>query len=242
MSGDRFEADFRDLLQRYQTFLRQNFGTELTDTAGFPLLDPLSLDATFWNIVIAPQTGEWQLIDLEWLFNGYLPLDFVVWRNLHHLVGKYFPYFQRKQPFPGLEAFVRQWMKRLFPSYDEGRLPLFQLLEKTFQIFARFGRLQAENFKEEIPEQMLLLAEYFIEIGNVKFARHLLEILLEWQGNLPQILNDLAVLDMLEEDFTTARERLETVLQGDPEDVTARENLDYLEKLAGQTVGENTRR
>ena len=48
-----------------------------------------ALDATPSNIVVDPESGEWSIIDREWRFDGVLPIDYVLWRGLHHASARY---------------------------------------------------------------------------------------------------------------------------------------------------------
>lgn len=72
-------------LQAWRTWLLDSFGTG-EGSPEHPLVDGAAFDASWWNIVVAPETGEWQLIDLEWRLTLPVPVDFVVWRTIMHFL------------------------------------------------------------------------------------------------------------------------------------------------------------
>jgi hypothetical protein len=83
--GERFAA----LAREYRAWLLETFGAG--DAGGVPLVSGEAFDATWWNLVVHPETGEWQLIDREWRLELPVPADYVLWRMLtafflHHVV------------------------------------------------------------------------------------------------------------------------------------------------------------
>jgi hypothetical protein len=72
-------------LQAWRTWLLDTFGTG-EGSPERPLVDGAAFDASWWNIVVEPATGEWQLIDLEWRLTRSIPVDFVVWRTISHFL------------------------------------------------------------------------------------------------------------------------------------------------------------
>jgi hypothetical protein len=83
--GERFSGHVRS----YRDWLLETFGAG--DAAGVPLVSGEAFDATWWNVVVHPETGAWQLIDREWRLELPVPADYVLWRMLtaffsHHAV------------------------------------------------------------------------------------------------------------------------------------------------------------
>jgi 2-polyprenyl-3-methyl-5-hydroxy-6-metoxy-1,4-benzoquinol methylase len=74
--GERFKAQLR----RYRTWLVDEFGTGEGGAA--PLVRGEAFDATWWNVVADPETGEWHVIDTEWRLERPVPADYVLWRML----------------------------------------------------------------------------------------------------------------------------------------------------------------
>jgi hypothetical protein len=72
-------------LQAWRTWLLDTFGTGEGSTER-PLVDGAAFDASWWNIVVSGDTGEWQLIDLEWRLTEPVPVDFIVWRTITHFL------------------------------------------------------------------------------------------------------------------------------------------------------------
>ena len=72
-------------LQAWRTWLLDTYGTG-EGSPERPLVDGAAFDASWWNIVVSPSTGEWQSIDLEWRLTAPVPVDFVVWRTISHFL------------------------------------------------------------------------------------------------------------------------------------------------------------
>jgi hypothetical protein len=79
--GDRLVA----LLRRHRAWLLEHFGEE----PGSDRVTGAAWDAAWWNIVTDPQTGQWHAIDTEWRLREPVPVDYVVWRTVHHFVARH---------------------------------------------------------------------------------------------------------------------------------------------------------
>ncbi len=75
-------------LQAWRTWLLERFGTG-EGSPERPLVDGAAFDATWWNIIVEPESGAWQLIDLEWRLTRPVPVDFVVWRTVGHFLVRH---------------------------------------------------------------------------------------------------------------------------------------------------------
>jgi methyltransferase family protein len=83
--GARYEAHLRE----YRRWLLSEFGAG--EAGGVAMVRGDAFDATWWNVVVHPETGEWQPIDREWRLELPVPADYVLWRMLtvfftHHTV------------------------------------------------------------------------------------------------------------------------------------------------------------
>ena len=75
--GPRFEAH----VSGFRHWLIATLGVGDAD-ADVPMVGGEAFDATWWNVVVEPQTGEWQLIDKEWRLALPVPADYILWRML----------------------------------------------------------------------------------------------------------------------------------------------------------------
>ncbi|MEA2131629.1 MAG: hypothetical protein QOJ85_4520, partial [Solirubrobacteraceae bacterium] len=94
--GSRFGA----LVREHADWLARRYGTGERDAAGVELVAGRAFDATWWNIVVDPDTGDWTSIDEEWELGGPIPLDAVVRRTLQHFADRNRP----QLPAPWHEA------------------------------------------------------------------------------------------------------------------------------------------
>jgi SAM-dependent methyltransferase len=163
------------LLRRLQDYLVDRYSTGVTDGAGVPLLRGTALDAVWWNIICDPETGDWHAIDGEWTFRGLLPLDYVLWRGLHHLVARFgsflgSPIAERPAEF-ALESVVG-----LFPRVDGGRIAYYRELESYVQYAA--GAEAAGTELETPPatvRRLMELADAPRSYRIIAFAEELVE-------------------------------------------------------------------
>jgi hypothetical protein len=73
-----------DLVADHGRWLVDRYGIGAVDDEGFELLSGTAFDATWWNIVVDPESGAWTSIDEEWDLGGLLPVDAVLRRTLEH--------------------------------------------------------------------------------------------------------------------------------------------------------------
>jgi 2-polyprenyl-3-methyl-5-hydroxy-6-metoxy-1,4-benzoquinol methylase len=144
------------LLRRLQEFLVSGWGTETFDGDGIPLLRGDALDVVWWNIICDPATGDWHAIDGEWTFGGLLPLDFVLWRGLHHFVERYRGLLGA--PADGNPAeFTLASILQLIPGSSAARHPYFTELETYIQYAA--GASPTTGEPAAPPASVQLLAD-----------------------------------------------------------------------------------
>jgi hypothetical protein len=126
-----FDRLFAEQLDRLRAYLLERYGTARRDESGVPLLRGEAIDATWWNIVAGPDG--WQAIDEEFTFPTLLPLDYVLWRNVHDLHLRYGAYLGERAQTPSGE-FAFEWLHRLFPSLDRARIGAFTQIEEYLQV------------------------------------------------------------------------------------------------------------
>ncbi len=85
-------------------------------------------------------------------------------------------------------------------------------------------------FKSEELRSLLVKSEEYIEKRDIEPARELVNIILKQDSNNIQALNDLAVIEILEENYITAKQILNKILAEDPQNETAIKNRSILEE------------
>jgi hypothetical protein len=124
--GDAFAGQVRD----YRTWLLEHYG----DGDGSVRAD--GLDVTWWNLV---DTGaRWETIDGEWRMEGSLPVDFVVWRTLHHFALRNAP--QLPQQGIDAHAFAGAWLRAGGGEVTDDALARFAALDTALQHAIAFSR------------------------------------------------------------------------------------------------------
>lgn len=148
-----FKEEFPALLVKFNNFLTERFGLN-RDAAhsGIPLLRGDALDITFWNVIVEKKTGDWQVIDKEWSFSEPLPADFVLCRNLLHLLARYQAYFLPHMEKKGSEEFVLNWMRQVYPRFATERLKMISEFEETFQGLAFSGKTVGKELLARIEK------------------------------------------------------------------------------------------
>jgi SAM-dependent methyltransferase len=120
------------LLERLRDFLLAGYGACCADRTGIPLLRGESLDVTWWNVVVDPESGAWHSIDGEWRFRGLLPVDYVLWRGLYHAAARHrrlLASLGGEQPAQVALGAVQ----RLYPALPAERPALYEELEGFVQ-------------------------------------------------------------------------------------------------------------
>jgi GT2 family glycosyltransferase len=135
------DPKFLQLIESLIQFLMENYSSGKEDIIGVPLLKGEAYDITFWNIIVEEGTDKWRVIDREWTFNGLIPVDFVVWRNLFHLILRFNSYFP--QPFDQMTAkkFTIQCIRNYYPAFDEDRYDAAHAMDDCFQHYVGHGNL-----------------------------------------------------------------------------------------------------
>ncbi|HEX4521685.1 MAG TPA: glycosyltransferase [Gaiellaceae bacterium] len=127
-AAGRLEHELPALLAELHGFLVTEYGTGRTDGAGLALLDGAAIDATPWNIVVEPGTGAWASIDREWRYDGPLPVDYILWRGLHHPAARHHALGGSNSARFALDA-----VRALLPAVTPDRLGLYEEFESFIQ-------------------------------------------------------------------------------------------------------------
>jgi GT2 family glycosyltransferase/SAM-dependent methyltransferase len=129
-AAGRLQRELPALVAQLHEFLVREYGTGRIDSAGLPLLGGNALDAAPWNIVVDPESGDWHPIDREWSFDGVLPVDYVLWRGLHHAAAR----DPRLLVGPGSSAsFALAAVRAVLPAVPSDRLGLYEEIERFVQ-------------------------------------------------------------------------------------------------------------
>lgn len=139
LASDCFETDFINIVRSLNTFLLDEFSTGENDAAGIPLLKGDALDALFWNIIVTEGSGKWVFIDREWSFAGSLPADFILWRNLHHLLMRYHRYIDENITYQMRHEFIVACIRAIYPAFNSERYAKAQRMDDHFQDYAHHG-------------------------------------------------------------------------------------------------------
>jgi SAM-dependent methyltransferase len=124
--GPRFTAHVR----RYREWLIAEFGTG-GGTEACPLVDGAAFDATWWNVVADPDTGEWTMIDREWRLELPVPADYVVWRMLRYFFAGNLIQLPRKVSGLRLSDLVRQGLDAAGGTVSGDAITVFEATERA---------------------------------------------------------------------------------------------------------------
>jgi len=128
-----FYNDFRDrikgLLSIYYKELLTRFSKGDIDDSGYPLLEPVSIDFMFRNIVKGYQALE--SIDTEWTAAEKIPADYVLFRCIRtDIIGSQYPGI--KMNIGNHDKFIIDLIRSIFPNYNSQRHYNNRCLEKRF--------------------------------------------------------------------------------------------------------------
>jgi hypothetical protein len=133
--GPRYSA----LLREHRAWLIEHFGAG--EAGELPLVSGEAFDATWWNLVLDPATGERVFIDREWRLAHPIPADYVLWRMLtvfftHHAV-------QLGPDVAGrdVEALVADGLERAGARAGEAQIAAFRETERALLLGIQPGPL-----------------------------------------------------------------------------------------------------
>lgn len=131
---DNFIEGIKKILEEYFEHIMRKFSTGKMDEEGYPLLKGNSLDFIFRNI-IREETGNLAPIDLEWVVDGCIPADYIVYRCIFHDINTTLR-VQFPNRIPNLNDFCINLLAAIFPHYGSHR---------------QFKNIQSElNFQKKI--------------------------------------------------------------------------------------------
>jgi hypothetical protein len=129
LAGGELGAEFAAHVRGHRDWLLERYGTR-ADDAPLPAIAGEAFDVTWWNVVVDPAGGERQVIDGEWRLAAPVPVDFVVWRMLHH----FFLRHRIELPPPLRDVPVDELMRRALAAarleLPPGVLDAFTALER----------------------------------------------------------------------------------------------------------------
>jgi len=146
IASGKFDSMFQPLLERLNEFLLDRFSTGQKDEMGIPLLSGESLDIALWNIIVGEETGEWIIVDREWTFNGSIPVDFILWRNIYHFFMRYRAYLDQRYSSKSINELTYEILQKIYPSCSRGRCKLAMQFDQSFQNFVNHGIPDIKTF------------------------------------------------------------------------------------------------
>ena len=101
-------------------------------------------DATWWNVVVDPDDGRWQVVDEEWSFDFPLPADYVVWRCLHHFALRHALHLPLPERGEDAHGLADRWLEAAVGPLPPGVLRGFADLDRFLGVCAAPLPLPAE--------------------------------------------------------------------------------------------------
>jgi SAM-dependent methyltransferase len=151
------------LVAEHAQWLVERYGIGEHDDDGIELLDGLAFDATWWNVVVDPDSGAWQIIDEEWDLGGPLPLDAVLRRTLQHFAQRHD--LQLPDPWPRVSAgdFAAYVLEKAGMGLDPERRELLETLEDELMVV--LGPKPIDGLRVERAHVLALAEEAIAEPG-----------------------------------------------------------------------------
>lgn len=150
-----------NLLKKYHHNLLHEFSQGDNDAEGYPLLKENALDYVPFNIV--NDKGNYLPIDLEWIADNRIPVDYMLFRVLFGLAKQQAPYLFRKITLADgdINAFFISIIQKFYPDYSQTRQLINRKKEEEFQSFVVGHPVKlptSEDFvaASETPEQIRL--------------------------------------------------------------------------------------
>ncbi len=108
--------------------LISNYYTGKKDEEGYHLVDGITVDYVFWNLIKTPDQSLCS-IDRKWKFREQLPADFVLFRSLYGSYVSMSPFIKEKD----FITFITDILNKIYSDYGEERLIKNLQLEESFQ-------------------------------------------------------------------------------------------------------------
>ena len=129
LAGGELAGPFAAHVREHRDWLLERYGAG-ADDGPLPAVAGEAFDVTWWNVVADPAGGTREVIDGEWRLTSPVPVDFVVWRMLHH----FFLRHRIELPAPlrdlSLDELVRRSLDAAGLELAPGVLDTFALLER----------------------------------------------------------------------------------------------------------------
>jgi SAM-dependent methyltransferase len=151
------------LVTEHAQWLVERYGIGECDDDGIELLEGVAFDATWWNVVVDPDSGAWQIIDEEWDLGGPLPLDAVVRRTLQHFAKR--NELQLPDPWPRVTPgdFAAYVLEKAGMGLDPERRELLETLED--ELMVALGPKPVERLRVDRAHVLALAEEAIAEPG-----------------------------------------------------------------------------
>lgn len=140
-ASDNFDKRFSGLIEKLISFLIEEYSVGRNDKNGIPLIRGEAFDVLFWNIIVEEGSGKWKVIDKEWSFRGALPVDFILWRNLFHLILRHNDYLKEPLNDRTMISFIIDNISKYYPSFNEDAYNRANRMEDIFHYYVSHGKL-----------------------------------------------------------------------------------------------------
>ena len=124
------ERSLKQILKELNDELLCTYSLGKNDLEGYPLVNGVAIDYTFWNIIVTSE-NTLTLIDKKWRSKEPLPVDLILFRNLFNIFEKISPFFKNKNK----KSFIIDMIQDIYPQYSENRLTENLQFERQFQSF-----------------------------------------------------------------------------------------------------------
>jgi len=129
-AAQNFPEKILELLRMYYREMIERYSIGTNDSEGFPLLRGEAIEFIFRNIV--RKEGKLYCIDNEWVIEGNIPADYIMYRAISYdIIDSQKPWLEKKVKNP--DKFTVELIKSFFPKYNRKRNQKNILMDEHFQ-------------------------------------------------------------------------------------------------------------
>ncbi|MDD4182246.1 MAG: hypothetical protein PHT53_00275, partial [Candidatus Omnitrophica bacterium] len=129
-AAQNFPEKILELLRVYYREMIERYFIGTNDSEGFPLLRGEAIEFIFRNIV--RKEGKSYCIDNEWVIEGNIPADYIMYRAISYdIIDSQKPWLEKKVKNP--DKFTVELIKSFFPKYNRKRNQKNILMDEHFQ-------------------------------------------------------------------------------------------------------------
>lgn len=127
------EKLLKDLVVALNEHVLRNNSAQKYDDQGYPLINGSAFDSVPWNIIVSGDS--WIEIDKEWVYQGLLSADFILYRGLYYFLTWQQPHITRNSKLKDRDpdALIISLLKNIYPQYNEERYARNKSFETQLQ-------------------------------------------------------------------------------------------------------------